>query len=156
MAFFTFLQEQIPAFIPPKQEEPRHLASDSRQVQKGSVFAALPGIRQTRSPYLPQALAAGASWIVLAPEDYAQFTGRTPPSPPAVVPSPEAQFILVENPRQFWAQLVAAFYAKQPEACVAVTGTNGKSSVVDFTRQIWTLLGKKSASIGTLGIRFGF
>ena len=50
------------------------------------------------------------------------------------------------------AQIAARFYAKQPRTIVAVTGTNGKTSVASFVRQIWAALGLKAASFGTVGV----
>jgi UDP-N-acetylmuramoyl-L-alanyl-D-glutamate--2,6-diaminopimelate ligase len=58
-----------------------------------------------------------------------------------------------DDPRHALAVLAARFYGRQPKTICAVTGTNGKTSVADFTRQLWTALGHKAASLGTLGIR---
>ncbi|MFA5040779.1 MAG: UDP-N-acetylmuramoyl-L-alanyl-D-glutamate--2,6-diaminopimelate ligase, partial [Bdellovibrionales bacterium] len=46
----------------------------------------------------------------------------------------------------------AAFYSRQPETVVAITGTSGKTSTAQFTRELWQVLGFESASIGTLGL----
>ena len=75
----------------------------------------------------------------------------------AVVARPEAQVERVPlladpEPRRLFAELAAKFYAPYPETVVAVTGTNGKTSTVEMTRQIWRMLGHRSASIGTLGV----
>src|SRR5262249_42923563 len=56
------------------------------------------------------------------------------------------------NPRRRLALLAARFYGAQPRTIAAVTGTSGKTSTVDFTRQIWTQLGRRAASLGTLGV----
>jgi UDP-N-acetylmuramoyl-L-alanyl-D-glutamate--2,6-diaminopimelate ligase len=56
------------------------------------------------------------------------------------------------EPRRLFAELAAKFYAPYPETVVAVTGTNGKTSTVEMTRQIWRMSGHRSASIGTLGV----
>jgi UDP-N-acetylmuramoyl-L-alanyl-D-glutamate--2,6-diaminopimelate ligase len=56
------------------------------------------------------------------------------------------------EPRRRFAELAAKFYAPYPETVVAVTGTNGKTSTVEMTRQIWRISGHRSASIGTLGV----
>jgi UDP-N-acetylmuramoyl-L-alanyl-D-glutamate--2,6-diaminopimelate ligase len=56
------------------------------------------------------------------------------------------------EPRRLFAELAAKFYAPFPETAVAVTGTNGKTSTVEMTRQIWRMSGHRSASIGTLGV----
>src|SRR5205823_4456020 len=61
--------------------------------------------------------------------------------------------ILVDpNPHRRLAHLAARFHARQPRIVAAVTGTNGKTSVVHFTREIWTRLGFAAASLGTLGL----
>ena len=62
-------------------------------------------------------------------------------------------FVEDKNPRKRYAELAARFCGKQPEVQVAITGTNGKTSVADFTRQLWQLTGIEAASIGTLGVR---
>ncbi len=116
------------------------LTVDSRQVATGYLFAALPGSRADGRDFIPQALAQGAA-AVLAPE------GTVLPSdarPVALITDP--------NPRRRLAQLAARFYQRQPETVAAVTGTNGKTSVASFTRQIWQTLGLNAASLGTLGL----
>jgi UDP-N-acetylmuramoyl-L-alanyl-D-glutamate--2,6-diaminopimelate ligase len=75
----------------------------------------------------------------------------------AVVARPEAKaervpLLADREPRQLFAKLAAKFYAPFPETVVAVTGTNGKTSTVEMTRQIWRMSGNRSASIGTLGV----
>src|SRR3546814_2384481 len=57
------------------------------------------------------------------------------------------------NPRRRRARLAARVYGRQPATLAAVTGTNGKTSVASFTRQIWQTLGHPSASLGTLGLQ---
>jgi UDP-N-acetylmuramoyl-L-alanyl-D-glutamate--2,6-diaminopimelate ligase len=56
------------------------------------------------------------------------------------------------NPRQLFARMAARFFGKQPDLAVAVTGTNGKTSVAAFVRQIWQSMGFRAASIGTIGV----
>ncbi len=62
--------------------------------------------------------------------------------------------LMHEDPALLYSSLVSKIYTKQPENVVCVTGTNGKTSVVEFCRQIWSNMGKKSASLGTLGLRY--
>ena len=116
------------------------LTADSRAVTPGFLFAALPGVRADGRAYIAEAVARGAG-AVLAPEgtDW----------PPGVPPRP---LLLDADPRRALARMAGAFYAQQPGIAVAVTGTNGKTSTVDFLRQIWTLAGCKAASLGTLGL----
>ncbi len=56
------------------------------------------------------------------------------------------------NPRRRLALMAARFFARQPRIVAAVTGTSGKTSTAEFTRQIWQLLGRRAASLGTLGL----
>jgi UDP-N-acetylmuramoyl-L-alanyl-D-glutamate--2,6-diaminopimelate ligase len=118
------------------------LAADSRTVQSGTLFAALPGSVHDGRSFIPQAIAAGAA-AVLAPPDIQRD---------AVMP---AVLIADDNPRRRLALMAAAFYGAQPETVAAVTGTNGKTSVATFLRQIWRHLGENAASMGTLGVSSG-
>ncbi|WP_417464982.1 UDP-N-acetylmuramoyl-L-alanyl-D-glutamate--2,6-diaminopimelate ligase [Kordiimonas sp.] len=112
---------------------------DSRAVKKGDLFVALPGTKQDGRAYIADAVKAGAS-AVLTTEGYRDAKAGVP-------------FIGDVNPRRRYAQLAARFCGVQPEVQVAVTGTNGKTSVADFTRQIWQRAGVQAASMGTLGVR---
>ncbi|WP_431855477.1 UDP-N-acetylmuramoyl-L-alanyl-D-glutamate--2,6-diaminopimelate ligase [Azospirillum sp.] len=115
------------------------LTADSRAVQPGFVFAALPGTKADGRAFIEGALAKGAV-AVLAPP------GTTLPAGSAAV------LIEDEQPRLAFARMAAAFHGRQPETVVAVTGTNGKTSTVQFARQLWTALGHRAAALGTLGI----
>ena len=116
------------------------LTADSRKVGPGYLFAALPGVQGDGRDFIDEAVSKGAI-AVLAPRGTAlRPYGR----PVALVED--------DNPRRRLAVLAARFYAAQPEMVVAVTGTNGKTSVADFTRQIWQHAGLKAASLGTLGL----
>ncbi len=109
---------------------------DSRNVKKGHLFAALSGSRSNGVEYIDAAIRNGAAYI-LAP------TGT---------PKPQgAELIESDNPRRDLALIAAAFYKKQPAHIVAVTGTNGKTSIVHFTQQLWQAQNLKAASLGTLG-----
>lgn len=113
------------------------VTADSRKVAPGALFVALPGSAADGRAFIPQALAQGAA-AVLAPAD-------TPESAaPVLVTSGDV--------RRAYAIAARSFYGAQPKTCVAVTGTNGKTSVAAFCRQIWATLGHKSASMGTLGV----
>jgi len=116
------------------------LTADSRCVGPGFLFAALPGTHADGRSFLTQALAAGAV-AVLAPEGTELPDGAD-----------RVALIADPQPRRRLAQIAARFYGRQPRTTVAVTGTNGKSSVADFTRQLWIRLGARAASIGTLGV----
>ena len=116
------------------------LTCDSRQVEPGFLFAALPGTVADGRMFIAEAMARGAV-AVLAPP------GTRVDSPDRKVP-----LLIDDNPRRRFALMAARFFAKQPATVAAVTGTNGKTSVVSFARQLWTRLGHKAASMGTLGI----
>ncbi|APL93193.1 UDP-N-acetylmuramoyl-L-alanyl-D-glutamate--2,6-diaminopimelate ligase [Sphingobium indicum] len=111
-------------------------AIDNRKVAPGTVFGAFQGARVNGEDFIPAAVQAGATAVVARPE--ARVEG--------------AIHIASDNPRRLFAQLAARYFVPFPEVTVAVTGTNGKTSTVELTRQIWRMLGHKSASIGTLGV----
>lgn len=111
-------------------------AIDNRKVAPGTVFGAFEGLRVNGEDYIPAAIAAGAVAIVARPQ--ARVEG--------------AIHIADDNPRRLFARIAARFFAPFPDATVAVTGTNGKTSTVELVRQIWRMLGHHSASIGTLGV----
>jgi len=115
------------------------IASDSRKVEQGSLFFAVPGTKVDGMSFVPQAVTSGAVAIVGEAER------------PSDLPSHVA-YVQVNDVRRALSLAAARFYPKQPEKVVAVTGTSGKSSVADFTRQLFAHLGYKSASVGTLGI----
>lgn len=126
----------------PQQLDPAHdaavsgFAIDNRKVAPGTIFGAFQGARVNGEDFIPAAVAAGAIAVVARPE--ATVEG--------------ALHIKSEEPRRLFAMLAARYYAPFPETVVAVTGTNGKTSTVELTRQLWRMLGHSSASIGTLGV----
>jgi UDP-N-acetylmuramoyl-L-alanyl-D-glutamate--2,6-diaminopimelate ligase len=111
-------------------------AIDHRKVAPGTVFGAFEGARVNGEDFIPAAVKAGAVAIVARPD--------------AVVEG--AVHIADINPRERFARLAAKFFAPFPETAVAVTGTNGKTSTVEMTRQLWRMAGQHAASIGTLGV----
>ena len=112
------------------------VTADSRKVQPGYLFAALPGAKADGAAFAAQAVAAGAVAVLSAEP----LTGLDVP----VVTS--------ADPRRAYALAAAAFWGAQPPVVVAVTGTNGKTSVATFCRQIFASAGRKAASMGTLGV----
>ncbi len=113
------------------------VTADSRKVAPGSLFVALPGSAADGRAFIPQALSQGAA-AVLAPAD----TDAT--LAPVLITSGDV--------RRSYAIAARSFYGAQPATCVAITGTNGKTSVAAFCRQIWASLGLSAASMGTLGV----
>ena len=112
------------------------LTADSRKVKPGFLFAALAGVAAHGRDFVAQAKANGAVAVLSAGDLGAE---------------PRIAHVLAANPRNAFALAASAFYPARPETIVAVTGTNGKSSTVDFLRQIWAHGGKSAASLGTLG-----
>lgn len=115
------------------------LTADSRNVDKGYLFAALPGTQSDGRAYIKEAVSRGAA-AILAPDGTGLPEGAG-----------DIALITASNPRRELALIAARFYGNQPETAAAVTGTNGKTSVAWFTRRLWSALGHKAASIGTLG-----
>lgn len=111
-------------------------AIDHRKVAPGTVFGAFRGARFNGEDFIPAAIAAGAIAVVARPE--AKVEG--------------AVHIAADEPRRSFAQLAARFFKPFPATVAAVTGTNGKTSTVELTRQLWRMAGHHAASIGTLGV----
>ncbi len=115
------------------------ITADSRQVQPGWLFAAISGSKADGARFVPEAIAKGAAAVLLARD-----TEITAPEHVALLRAAE--------PRHALAMMAARFYPAQPGTIVAVTGTSGKTSVADFARQIFAHLGRKAASLGTIGL----
>ena len=124
------------------------LAIDSRQVREGSLFAALPGSRVHGAEFITYALRMGAG-AILTDREGASLAQEA-------LAGSSASLVLAEDPRAALASAAALWFGAQPETMVAVTGTNGKTSVASFTRQIWAHLGCEAANIGTTGVEGSF
>ena len=111
-------------------------ALDHRKVARGNIFGAFRGSRFNGEDFIGQALSRGAVAVVAAPD--ASVEG---------VPH-----LAADEPRKLFADLASRYFAPYPDTVVAVTGTNGKTSTVELTRQLWRMAGHRSASIGTLGV----
>jgi UDP-N-acetylmuramoyl-L-alanyl-D-glutamate--2,6-diaminopimelate ligase len=141
------LEMKLRDILPPDVElDARHggldvggVTADSRTVKRGDVFVAIAGNKADGSRFIAPALAAGAVAIVV----------ERPPAAP--LPNGVA-FVRTANARRALALMAAKFYPRQPQTIAAVTGTSGKTSVAAFARQIWSTLGHRAASIGTIGI----
>jgi UDP-N-acetylmuramoyl-L-alanyl-D-glutamate--2,6-diaminopimelate ligase len=127
----------------PANPDIRGLTADSREVRPGYLFAALTGTRADGRRFVDDAVARGA--VAVLTDDPGRFSGLALRSPPVRV-------VFDANPRRRLARMAARFYGPQPDHLVAVTGTNGKTSVTVFARQIWQHLGHRAASVGTIGI----
>jgi UDP-N-acetylmuramoyl-L-alanyl-D-glutamate--2,6-diaminopimelate ligase len=111
-------------------------AIDHRKIAPGTVFGAFEGAAFNGEDFIDDAIAAGAIAVVARPE--AEVRG--------------AVHVAKANPRQAFAHLAAKFFRPFPDHVAAVTGTNGKTSTAELTRQLWRMAGHNAASIGTLGI----
>src|SRR5262245_39517163 len=111
--------------------------ADSRAIRPGEVFFAAPGTRVHGDAFAAQAKGLGA---------VAMVTDRAPAVDPGM------PVVVVGDVRAAYARAAAVQFAPQPQTIAAVTGTNGKSSIVSFVRQIWQACGIEAASLGTVGI----
>ncbi|MGE3516718.1 MAG: UDP-N-acetylmuramoyl-L-alanyl-D-glutamate--2,6-diaminopimelate ligase [Hyphomicrobium sp.] len=137
------LQDVVPAEVAlPKEArelEIRGITASSSNAGPGVIFAALPGTKTDGALYIPDAIARGATAILVGADKSIADTGIS------VV-------LRVANPRRALALIASRLHPGQPGTSVAVTGTSGKTSVADFTRQIFTALGHRAASLGTIGL----
>ncbi len=125
--------------VPDRDVEIAGITADSRVVKKGFLFAALPGTQVDGAKFIGDAIAAGASAILCRPD--------------AVGDDDRVVWISEDIPARLFAHIVARYFNRQPETIAAVTGTNGKTSIASFTRQIWQYMGYKAGSVGTLGVK---
>ena len=115
------------------------LTADSRNVRPGYLFVAIAGTKADGARFIADAIAKGAVAVLASAQTDIAHAGAVP-------------ILRAQEPRRELALMAARFYPAQPETAVAVTGTSGKTSVADFTRQIFSALGHKSASLGTIGL----
>ncbi|MGB3166240.1 MAG: UDP-N-acetylmuramoyl-L-alanyl-D-glutamate--2,6-diaminopimelate ligase, partial [Alteraurantiacibacter sp.] len=111
-------------------------AIDHRKVAPGNVFGAFQGSAVNGEDFIPAAIASGAVAVVARSE----------------APIEGSLHLASDSPRRLFADIAARYFAPTPATVVAVTGTNGKTSTVEMTRQIWRMCGQRAASIGTLGV----
>jgi len=127
-----------------RQAQITGLSVDSRTVRPGTLFAALPGTRVHGGEFIQYALRMGAGAILT------DATGARIAAD--VLGTGDAALIIAQDPRQTLAYAAALWFGAQPETMIAVTGTNGKTSVATFTRQIWEALGFDAVNLGTTGV----
>ena len=120
------------------------LEVDSRRVRAGCLFAALPGSSVHGASFVGTALEQGAVAVLTDPEG-AQICG-------AAVRAAGAALVVSDQPRETLARTAALWFGAQPTTMVAVTGTNGKTSVSTFVRQIWIEMGLQAINLGTTGV----
>lgn len=127
-----------------RQAEVTGIAVDSREVRRGFLFVALPGRHVHGANFIPSAVKSGAT-AVLTDAAGARIARQT-------LEGSNLALVVAEDPRQTLAYAAALWFGAQPEVVVAVTGTNGKTSVATFTRQIWERLGFDAVNLGTTGV----
>src|SRR6188768_578719 len=106
------------------------ISADSRAVRPGFLFVAIPGTHDDGARYAADAIGKGAAAVL---------AGRSAGVPGGV------PVVRADDPRAAFARVAARFYPQQPAKLVAVTGTSGKTSVAEFTRQVFAAAGKTSA-----------
>ncbi len=114
------------------------LSADSRITEPGFLFVAIAGSRADGARFIADAVAKGAVAVLVGAQ--------------TEVGDVAVPVLRAAEPRRALALMAARFYIAQPETVVAVTGTSGKTSVADFTRQIFAALGHRAASLGTIGL----
>jgi len=115
------------------------ISFDHRKIKKNYIFFAIKGNNLDGNNFIPLAIKKGCK-IIISEKKFDQYKNK-------------ALFIHTKNIRKLLAQVSFSIFKKKPKNIIAVTGTNGKSSVSDFYYQILSLNNKKVASIGTLGVR---
>ena len=110
---------------------------DSREVEPGYIFVAIQGKEYCGEDFAVEAMKKGACAIVTSKDSDLEL---------------EIPLIKSENPRKYLSFISSLYYSKSPEIICAITGTNGKTSTINFLHQIWNLMNLKAASIGTLGV----
>ena len=117
------------------------ITADSRKVRPGFLFSALPGGNLSGLNFIQDALSRGAVAIMVPLTDA-----------PCFIKDRAISIFYCENIRREYSRLVGNFYYPYPQNISAVTGTNGKTSVIEFSRQLLNACDLPSASYGTLGL----
>ena len=120
------------------------LSVDSRDVKEGHLFAALPGTQVHGAEFIQYAVRMKAG-AVLTDRAGAEIAAD-------VLDESGVPVVMAEDPREALAFSAALWFESQPEVMVGVTGTNGKTSVATFTRQLWSEMGSEAVNIGTTGV----
>ena len=124
------------------------LSVDSRLVKEGHLFCALPGTQMHGAEFITYAVRMRAG-AILTDREGASIAAE-------VLAESDIPLVVVEDPREALAFASALWFEAQPEIVVGVTGTNGKTSVASFTRQLWTEMGAEAVNIGTTGVEGAF
>ena len=120
-------------------ERIRGISLDSRNIKKGDIFVSIKGNRFDGNRYIEQAISRGAKAVIYSGSLKKKYK--------------KAKLIKVKDTKSKLAEICSKYYKKKPKNIIAVTGTNGKTSVSDFFHQIFTLQKKRVGSLGTLGFK---
>ncbi len=115
------------------------ISFDTKSIKKNNIFFAIKGNSTDGHKFIPKAIKKGSKIIVT--------DRKVNPFQNGIL------YIRTNNVRKLLAETAFKIYDKKPKNLIAVTGTNGKSSVADFYYQILKINNKKGASIGTLGVK---
>ncbi len=116
------------------------IATNSKEIKKNFIFFAIKGLKLNGEKFIKEAIKKGASVIVC--------------SKTCKIKNKNIVIIKKDNIRLFLAEVASKFYKAKPKNIIAVTGTNGKTSVADFFYQVCRINNIPAASIGTLGIKY--
>jgi len=116
------------------------ISFESSKVRKNDIFFAIRGNKFDGNNFIDEAIKNGAN-IIISENKSSKIKSNI-------------LFLYSKNPRKLLSQVCYKIFNKKPKTLIAVTGTNGKSSIADFYYQILNLNFKKVASIGTIGIKY--
>jgi UDP-N-acetylmuramoyl-L-alanyl-D-glutamate--2,6-diaminopimelate ligase len=145
MDLTPFITDGTLAFLSGELTFPTSLSIHSKTVNEGDLFIAIPGIQHDGVAFIDEALSRGATGIIVQGIDVKKLIHLQEQYA-------HVAFFETHDARKTLSRLAGAFYPLQPDYTVAITGTNGKTSVASFMRQIWAHLGLPAASLGTLGL----
>ena len=114
------------------------ISFDTRTIKKGNLFVSIKGSKNNGNNFIKEATTKGAKAII--------YSGK-------IKKNNKVIFVKVKDTRDTLSKICAKYHKNKPKNIVAVTGTNGKTSVSDFFYQIFKYQNKKSGFIGTLGFR---
>ena len=118
------------------------LYGQSQDVKAGGLFAAMQGVKVHGAKFARDAAQRGAVAMLTDAAGAAEIQAHLPDMALCISP----------NPRKALAQAAARFYGTHPKTMVAITGTNGKTSIASFCRQIWMQMNQNAINIGTIGV----
>ena len=113
---------------------------NSKKIKSGDLFIAIDGDKKNGEEFIGESIESGAIAVVTSNKKIKNSNLKVP-------------IIFDTNPRKRLSKISKLFYPNSPEIICAVTGTNGKTSTVDYLYQIWIHLGLEAARIGTLGVK---